>query len=118
MDRSWRIAWLLFLATLLNYLDRQVLSLVSPVLRVQFNLSAAQYSHLLSAFLFGYTAMQVFAGWIVDRTGARLGLVLAMLWWSGAAFLSAFVKSPGQLTVCPPFFSHGNGRGPQTGRLQ
>jgi ACS family hexuronate transporter-like MFS transporter len=100
MDRSWRIAWLLFLATLLNYLDRQVLSLVSPVLRVQFNLNAAQYSHLLSAFLFGYTAMQVFAGWIVDRTGARLGLVLAMLWWSGAAFLSAFVKSPGQLTVC------------------
>jgi len=50
-----------------------------PCLRVQFNLNAAQYSHLLSAFLFGYTAMQVFAGWIVDRTGARLGLVLAML---------------------------------------
>ncbi len=100
MARSWRIAWLLFLATLLNYLDRQILSLVSPVLRIQFRMNAAQYSHLLSSFLFGYTAMQILAGWLVDRVGARLGLTLAMLWWSAAGVLSAFANRPGELATC------------------
>ena len=51
MSRAWWIAVLLFFATMLNYFDRQILSLVSPVLRVQFSMSAAQYSHLLNAFL-------------------------------------------------------------------
>ena len=77
MDRRrWWIATLLFLSTLLNYFDRQILSLVSPVLRVQFSLSASQYSHLFSAFLLGYTSMQLLAGWVVGRLGARMGLML------------------------------------------
>lgn len=100
MTRQWRIAWLLFFATLLNYLDRQILSLVSPVLRVQFGMSATQYSHLLSSFLVGYTAMQILAGWVVDRIGIRWGLTLAMLWWSTAGVLSAFADGPKQLAVC------------------
>jgi ACS family hexuronate transporter-like MFS transporter len=58
----WWIAALLFLTTLLNYLDRQILSLVSPVLRVSLSLTASQYSYLLNAFLFGYTLMQLVAG--------------------------------------------------------
>jgi ACS family hexuronate transporter-like MFS transporter len=58
----WWIAALLFLTTLLNYLDRQILSLVSPVLRVNLSLTASQYSYLLNAFLFGYTLMQLVAG--------------------------------------------------------
>jgi MFS transporter, ACS family, hexuronate transporter len=98
--RSWWIAALLFLSTLLNYFDRQILSLVSPVLRVQFALSARQYSHLLNAFLLGYTSMQLIAGWIVDRLGAQLGLMLAMLWWSAAGTSAAFIKNPQQLAVC------------------
>lgn len=98
--RGWLIAALLFLATLLNYLDRQVLSLVSPVLRAQFSLSALRYAHLLDAFLLGYTCMQMLAGWIVDRLGARLGLLLAMLWWSGAGTTAAFIRTPGQLAAC------------------
>jgi len=60
--RCWWIAALLFLTTLLNYLDRQILSLVSPVLRVSLSLTASQYSYLLNAFLFGYTLMQLVAG--------------------------------------------------------
>jgi MFS transporter, ACS family, hexuronate transporter len=100
IERRWFIAFLLFLSTLLNYFDRQILSLVSPVLRVQFSLSATQYSHLLSAFLFGYTSMQLFAGWVVDRLGARRGLILAMLWWSAAGAAAALTRGPRQLAFC------------------
>lgn len=93
----WGIAGLLFAATFLNYLDREVLSVISPVLRAQFKLSATSYSHLLAAFLLGYTVLQPFAGRFADRVGARRGLVTAMLWWSGAAILAALARSTWQL---------------------
>jgi len=89
MQRRWFIATLLFFATLLNYLDRQVLSLVSPVLRLRFHMSASAYAHLLTAFLLGYTISQFIAGRLADRLGARRGLFFAMLWWSAAGLLAA-----------------------------
>ena len=98
--RRWWIAGLLFLSTMLNYFDRQILALVSPVLRIDFSLSAVEYSHLLNAFLLGYTCMQLLAGWLVDRIGARRGLMLAMLWWSGAGAAAAATRGPSQLGVC------------------
>ena len=108
MDRRrWWIATLLFLSTLLNYFDRQILSLVSPVLRVQFSLSASQYSHLFSAFLLGYTSMQLLAGWVVDRLGARMGLMLAMVWWSAAGAAAAISRTPSQLAICLFFMGVG-----------
>src|ERR1017187_3814731 len=108
MDRRrWWIATLLFLSTLLNYFDRQILSLVSPVLRVQFSLSASQYSHLFSAFLLGYTSMQLLAGWVVDRLGARMGLMLAMVWWSPAGAAAAISRTPSQLAICLFFMGVG-----------
>lgn len=96
----WGIAALLFSATALNYLDREVLSVVSPVFRKQFSLSATSYSHLLTAFLLGYTILQPFAGRFTDRVGTRRGLMIAMLCWSSAAILAGFVWSPLQLGVC------------------
>ncbi|HTV08507.1 MAG TPA: MFS transporter [Candidatus Aquilonibacter sp.] len=98
--KKWIIAALLFAATLLNYLDRQVLALVSPVLRVHFSLSAVQYARLLNAFLLGYTVMQVLTGWFVDRLGARKGLMLAMIWWSLAGAAAAAARSPFELGLC------------------
>jgi ACS family hexuronate transporter-like MFS transporter len=90
----------LFFATLLNYFDRQILSLVSPVLRVQFSLSAVQYSHLLNSFLLGYTLLQLVSGLVVDRIGARTSMILAMLWWSTAGAAAAFARTPNQLALC------------------
>lgn len=100
MSRRWWIAALLFLSTLLNYFDRQVLALISPVLRIDFSLTASQYSHLLNAFLLGYTSMQFVAGWLVDRLGAKGGLMLAMLWWSAAGAAAALTRNPHQLAIC------------------
>lgn len=99
-SRRWWIAGLLFLSTLLNYFDRQILSLVSPVLRVEFSLSAGQYSLLLDAFLLGYTSLQFLAGWLVDRIGARNGLMVAMLWWSVAGAAAAAARTTGELALC------------------
>jgi ACS family hexuronate transporter-like MFS transporter len=85
---------------MLNYFDRQILSLVSPVLRVDFSLSASQYALLLDSFLLGYTSLQFLAGWLVDRVGARRGLLIAMLWWSAAGTLAAAARKPNQLALC------------------
>ncbi len=96
-SRRWAICGLLFAATFLNYLDRQTLSIVSPVLQLQYHLTATAYSHLLAAFLVGYTVLQAFAGKVVDTLGARSGLLIAMLWWSGAGLLASIARGPFQL---------------------
>ncbi len=88
-DRKWWIVSLLFFATLLNYLDRQVLSLVHPILRKELSLTATGYSHILTSFLLGYTLGQLFVGRIIDRLGARLSLMMAMVWWSGFGMLAS-----------------------------
>ena len=90
--RRWWIASLLFLSTLLNYFDRQILSLVSPVLRVQFSLSASQYSHLFSAFLLGYALFQTPAGWLADRFGPRRVLTAGVVWWGVFSALTAGIS--------------------------
>ncbi len=95
--RRWAIATLLFIATLLNYLDRQVLALVSPILRRDLGLTATGYSHIVTAFLLGYTITQLFVGRVIDRLGPRLSLLVAMMWWSAAGIAAATAHSMVQL---------------------
>ena len=71
-----RILLLLFFAITINILDRQVLSLVAPVLRDQFHLSSTQYGIIVFGFLFGMAVGQVPVGALLDRIGARKGLAL------------------------------------------
>jgi ACS family hexuronate transporter-like MFS transporter len=97
-NRRWWIAGMLFIATLLNYLDRQVLALVNPVLRKELSLTATGYSHILTAFLCGYTLGQLLVGRLIDRWGARLSLMIAMLWWSSAGLAAATSRSALQLS--------------------
>jgi MFS transporter, ACS family, hexuronate transporter len=89
----WYIAALLFAATVINYIDRQALSIVAPVLTKELNLSPIQYANILQAFLYAYTVMYVVSGVIVDRWGTRLGLGLFMTWWSVANMLHAFATT-------------------------
>ncbi len=96
-SRRWWIALLLFVATLLNYLDRQVLSLVTPVLRKELSLTATGYSHILTAFLFGYTFSQLFVGTVIDRIGPRRSLIIAMIWWSAAGIAASTSRNILQL---------------------
>jgi len=78
----WGIAALLFFSTVINYVDRQTLSVLAPVLTKELGISDVEYSNILTAFLAAYTLMYVGSGFLVDRWGARLALTVFIAWWS------------------------------------
>jgi ACS family hexuronate transporter-like MFS transporter len=88
-----RLRWVMigfaFVATVINYLDRQTLSVVAPTLREQFHMSNEAYGYVLAAFLLAYTISNGVSGWMLDRLGTRLGYALCMAWWSTAGLLHA-----------------------------
>jgi ACS family hexuronate transporter-like MFS transporter len=81
------VVGLLFLSTLINYLDRQTLSIVAPLLRDQFSLSNVDYSHIVFAFLLGYTLSQILVGKLIDRVGTRAGMLMCVAVWSAATIV-------------------------------
>ena len=75
----WYIGGLLFLSTVINYIDRQTLSVLAPYLKVEYNWSNADFAWVLIAFRVAYTIGQTIAGRMVDRLGTRVGLSLAVV---------------------------------------
>ena len=90
----WLMIGLAFLATVINYLDRQTLSVVAPMLKQQFAMRDETYGLILSAFMLAYTVMNGVSGPLLDRIGTRLGYALCMAWWSTAALLHALATGP------------------------
>jgi len=88
----WTICALLFFATTVNYLDRQVLSLLQPYLSdpKKFNWSNTDYANITAVFQFVYAFSMVFAGRIIDKLGTKKGYALAIIIWSLAAITHAF----------------------------
>src|SRR5215471_17500715 len=97
--RRWLIISLPFLATVINYLDRQTLSVVVPELREQFHMSNTEYSRVVFAFMLAYTISNGISGPLIDRLGTRLGYALCIAWWSAAAVLHALTRGPFSLGV-------------------
>ena len=91
---------LVFFATVINYLDRQTLSVAAPVLREQFHMSNQEYSRVVFAFLLAYTIGNAFSGAAIDRLGTRSGYALCMALWSAAAMLHALATGPVFLAGC------------------
>src|SRR5438876_222102 len=89
----WCIILLFFFATIVSYIDRQALSVNAPKLRQDLGLSATEYSYLVTAFLVAYTIGPVVAGRLVDAVGVRIGMTIAIAWWSLAASLHAVAGS-------------------------
>jgi ACS family hexuronate transporter-like MFS transporter len=89
--QQWGIAILLFFMILLNYLDRIVLSLLSPVIRAEFNLTQMDYAVAVNAFLVAYGVMYLGSGLVLDRTGSRKGLGLFVGLWSVACAFHAAI---------------------------
>jgi ACS family hexuronate transporter-like MFS transporter len=85
----WVMISLAFWATVINYLDRQTLSVVAPLLMDRFHMSNEVYSRVVFAFMLAYTAMNGVVGPLIDRLGTRLGYALTTAWWSAAAMLHA-----------------------------
>ncbi len=98
--QRWVMIGLVFLATVINYLDRQTLSVAAPVLTEHFHMSSVAYSRVVFAFMLAYTAMNGVSGPLVDRLGTKLGFALCMAWWSIAAMLHALAWNALSLGVC------------------
>ncbi|HLL94832.1 MAG TPA: MFS transporter [Spirosoma sp.] len=81
----WVIVGLLFFATTINYLDRQVISLLKPILEKEFNWTESDYGNIVTVFTFFYGASTLLAGYLIDRVGTKLGYIGAILVWSLAA---------------------------------
>ena len=96
-----RLRWVMvsfaLVATIINYLDRQTLSVVAPALREEFKMSNEAYGYVLSAFMLAYTVSNGVSGLLLDRLGTRLGYALCMAWWSTAGILHALVTGPWSL---------------------
>jgi ACS family hexuronate transporter-like MFS transporter len=90
---KWVICAILFLATVLNYLDRQTMAICAPKITQEFQLSNEQFGELLSAFRWTYAAMHIPAGFIADRAPVRLVYALAVGLWSLAGAAAAWVYS-------------------------
>jgi len=86
----WTICALLFFATTVNYLDRQVLSLLAPELSREFGWSNTDYANIAAAFQFVYALAMLFAGRVVDKIGTKAAYVMAICVWSGGALMHAF----------------------------
>jgi ACS family hexuronate transporter-like MFS transporter len=99
-DRRWIMIALVFFATAINYLDRQTLSVVAPVLTAQFHMSNQDYSHVIFAFMLAYTIMNGVSGALIDRLGTRVGYAFTTAWWSIAAMLHAFAHGTWSLGIC------------------
>lgn len=99
LDR--RTAWIVALvatATMtVSYVDRTTLAVLAPTITKELDISEAQYGWLTSAFSFAYLVATPFAGWWIDRAGARRGLVTSVLAWSAVAALHALVPGFGVL---------------------
>jgi ACS family hexuronate transporter-like MFS transporter len=83
----------LFVITVLNYIDRQTLSILAPVLQRQMSISDRYYAHIVTAFLFAYTLSYLLAGPITDRLGSRHSMTIFSLWWSFAEMLPPLLHS-------------------------
>jgi MFS transporter, ACS family, hexuronate transporter len=85
----WWIGGLLFLSTVINYLDRQTLSVLGPTLKTEFRWSNQDFALVIIAFRIAYTVMQTVGGRVLDRIGTRRGLTLSVLWYSTVAVLTS-----------------------------
>lgn len=96
----WRIVALLFFLSVINYLDRQTLSVLAPTLRAELGFTTVEYSYIVTSFLGAYTIGYLFCGAVIDRLGVRLAVIAALTAWSFAGLTHAFATSWIALAVC------------------
>ncbi|MGC8803704.1 MAG: MFS transporter [Bacteroidales bacterium] len=89
----WTICALVFFATTINYLDRQVIAILKPILEKEIGLSEIDYGYIVMVFQVAYAVGMIFAGRFIDWIGTRMGYAFFLIFWSIAALLHAFARS-------------------------
>src|SRR5213075_935803 len=85
----WWIGGLLFASTVINYIDRQTLSVLAPFLKTSFHWTNSDYAKIVIAFRIAYTLGQTLFGRLLDRIGTRQGLTFTVIWYSVASILTS-----------------------------
>lgn len=95
----WVMIALVFLATVINYIDRQTMSVLKSAISADLGLSNAEYAAIQNSFLVLYGISQMVSGRLYDRWGTRLGFIFSIVVWSGAAIAHAFARTALQFRV-------------------
>jgi ACS family hexuronate transporter-like MFS transporter len=95
----WWIVGLIFLATLINYIDRLTISVLGPVITHDLGLTNTEFGGILTWFLLAYTISQGLSGKLYDRIGTKRGFVCSIVLWSFAAMAHAFARGLASLSV-------------------
>lgn len=89
----WVIVALLFTATTINYLDRQIIGLLKPTLEKEFNWTETDFARIVMAFTAAYAVGLLVSGRVIDKIGTKLGYTITVIVWSVAAMLHAIARS-------------------------
>jgi ACS family hexuronate transporter-like MFS transporter len=89
----WLIVTLLFLGTVINYLDRQIIGLLKPTLELEFQWTESDFAKIMSAFSFAYAIGLLLSGRFIDKVGTKLGYSISVVFWSLAGMGHALAKS-------------------------
>ena len=95
----WWIISLIFLATLINYIDRLTISVLAPVITHDLGLTNTQFGGIITWFLLAYTISQTISGKLYDRVGTKRGFVCSITVWSIAATAHAFARGLASLSI-------------------
>jgi len=95
----WLIVTLLFFATTINYIDRQIIGLLKPILEVEFNWTETDFAHIVMAFTAAYAVGLLLLGRIIDRIGTKLGYAVIITVWSIAGMFHALARNVLQFSL-------------------
>ncbi|MGB8490513.1 MAG: MFS transporter [Bacteroidales bacterium] len=88
----WTVCALIFFATTVNYLDRQIIGILKPLLETDLGIGEKEYSYIIMAFQLSYAFGMVVAGRIIDKFGTKIGYGISVIFWSIAAMGHALAK--------------------------
>lgn len=88
----WTVCALIFFATTVNYIDRQVIGILKPLLESDMNIGEAEYGYIITAFQLSYAFGMIIAGRLIDKFGTKIGYGISVLLWSIAAMGHALAK--------------------------
>jgi MFS transporter, ACS family, hexuronate transporter len=95
----WWIGGILFASTVINYIDRQTLSILAPFLKQDYRWTNANYANIAISFRIAYSIGQTICGRLMDRVGTRRGLTISVIWYSIVSLLTATANGLSSFTV-------------------
>jgi MFS transporter, ACS family, hexuronate transporter len=118
LSRRWIAVGIFIISSTLNYLDRQLLAILAPLIMADLHFHQTQYGLLISVLSITYAISSPLAGAFLDRVGVNRGIIAAVAWWSASAAATGFVSGIRSLALCRASLGIGESAGvPAVGKL-